>query len=126
PDKVTVRGGSNSQSFTVATKTVASLTYVTVTASYNGSEASASVTVQPATQLPKPSLLAFNPNPVTGGSSTTGTVTLDGPAPSGGALVTLTSSNPSVVPAPGPVSIQGGAASAALQVTPSPVTSAAS
>jgi hypothetical protein len=38
--------------------------------------------------------LGVNPSAVTGGQSTTGTVSLTGPAPEGGAVVTLASANP--------------------------------
>ena len=42
-----------------------------------------------------PTLLSFvcNPNPVEGGQTTTGIVTLSGPAPAGGLLVTITTAN---------------------------------
>jgi len=42
------------------------------------------------------SSLSLNPTSVTGGNSSTGTVTLSGPAPAGGAQVTLSSSNTTV------------------------------
>jgi len=44
--------------------------------------------------------LNLNPTGVTFGSSFTGTVTLSAAAPAGGAMVTLSSSNPAVVPVP--------------------------
>src|SRR5262245_25566074 len=48
--------------------------------------------------------LTFSPSPVIGGNSTTGTVTLTGPAPAGGALVTL-SSSPGIATAPPNVTV---------------------
>jgi subtilase family serine protease len=57
------------------------------TASYNHTGASATLTVTPAL-----SSLAFSPNPVTAGSATTGTITLTGPAPTGGSSVTVAES----------------------------------
>src|SRR5205823_6095474 len=53
----------------------------------------ASLTVMPP-PLPTVSSLTLNPTSVTGGrQSSTGTVTLSGPAPAGGEQVTLSSSN---------------------------------
>jgi hypothetical protein len=69
--------------------------------------------------LPTLSSLALNPTIVTAGSSSTGTVTLNGPAPSGGAQVMLSSSNPNVaaVPSSGSVTVSAGATTAAFIVT---------
>jgi len=59
---------------------------------------------------------------VTGGNSSTGTVTLGGYAPSGGATVSLTSSNISVATAPPTVTVAAGASTATFTVNTSAVT----
>src|SRR6266446_3731163 len=64
---------------------------------------------------PAPNSLAsvsVNPASVTGGNSSTGTVTLSGPAPSGGAQVALSSSNTTAARVPASVTVAAGATSA--------------
>src|SRR5439155_373102 len=63
------------------------------------------------------STLSLNPTTVTGGDSSTGTVTLSGPAPSGGAQVALSSSDPSVATVPSSVTVAAGATSATFTVS---------
>ena len=66
------------------------------------------------------SLLALNPTSVVGGlQSSTGTVTLSGPAPAGGAQVTLSSSNTAVASVPSSATVPAGATSATFTVTTS-------
>lgn len=62
------------------------------------------------------SSLGFQPNPVTGGNPTTGTVLLTGLAPAGGATVTLTSNDP-LVQVPAAVIIPEGSGSATFTAT---------
>ncbi len=62
------------------------------------------------------SSLTLNPTTVQGGNSSTGTVTLSGPAPAGGAVVALSSSNTSVATVPSSVTVSGGATSASFTV----------
>jgi Subtilase family len=68
------------------------------------------------------SSVTLNPTSVNGGNPSTGKVTLSGPAPSGGAVVSLSSSNTSAAAVPPSVTVVAGATSAAFQVTtvPSP------
>jgi len=63
------------------------------------------------------------PTSVNGGTSSTGTVTLSGAAPSGGAVVTL-SSSASAATVPANVTVAAGATSATFTVTTSAVTAA--
>jgi len=70
---------------------------------------------------PTLSAVALNPSSVNGGSSSTGTVTLSGAAPSGGALVYLASSA-SAATVPTSVTVAAGAASATFTVHTSAVT----
>jgi len=75
--------------------------------------------------LPTPVFLSLSlaPSSVTGGNSSTGTVTLDGPAPGGSVVVSLSSSNPSVATVPSGVTIPEGSASATFMVATVAVTS---
>ena len=68
--------------------------------------------------------LAVNPASVVGGQSSTGTVVLSGPAPPGGAVVTLASSKPSVAAVPSSVTVAAGNSSASFTVSTVPVSSA--
>lgn len=67
----------------------------------------------------QPSLntLSLNPTSVVGGNSATGTVTLTAAAPSGGFVVNLSSSNPSVASVPSSVTVPAGATSANFTVS---------
>ncbi|HKG12565.1 MAG TPA: hypothetical protein VKB12_04480, partial [Pyrinomonadaceae bacterium] len=62
--------------------------------------------------------LSFSPSTVTGGcQNSTGTVTLTGPAPSGGVMVSISSASPAVASAPAQVLVPGGASSAQFTAT---------
>jgi len=63
------------------------------------------------------SSLSVNPTSVTGGNSSTGTVTLSGPAPTGGAQITLSSSNTTAASVPSSVTVAAGATSATFTVS---------
>jgi carboxypeptidase T len=54
------------------------------------------------------SALSFNPSEVTGGKPSVGTVTLDAPAPDGGAVVSLSSGNTAAVTVPATVTVPAG------------------
>ncbi len=82
-------------------------------------------TAQAASTTPSPaslSAVSVSPTSVVGGSTAQGTVTLTGGAPSGGALVSLSSANPSVVAVPSSVTVAAGASSVTFGVTTSTVT----
>jgi len=123
PSSVTVAAGATSATFTVSTNAVSASTTVAISAIYAGVTKTASLTVNPAAP-PTPTLtsLALSPTSVTGGNSSTGTVTLSGPAPSGGAQVALSSSNTSVATVPSSVTVAAGATSATFTVSTSTVT----
>ncbi len=123
PSSVTVAAGASSASFTVSTSAVAASTAVTISATYSGATKSASLTVTPAPP-PPPTLssLSLNPTSVVGGvQSSTGTVRLSGPAPSGGVQVTLASSNAAAASVPSSVTVAAGASSASFTVSTSAV-----
>jgi len=124
PPSVTISAGSTTAVFQVTTMTTASSTSVTISASNSGLTQTASLTVtpQPPTGGPTLTSLTFNPNTVVGGSPSVGAVTLSRPAPNGGALVTLSSSNPGVVTVPASVTIGAGATSASFPASTSSVT----
>jgi trimeric autotransporter adhesin len=63
---------------------------------------------------------SLNPTDVAGGSSSTGTVTLDGAAPSGGFVVSLQSGS-TYANVPASVTVPAGATSATFQITTHPV-----
>jgi uncharacterized repeat protein (TIGR03803 family) len=75
--------------------------------------------VDPAAPAPLPTLtgLTLTPSGVVGGQSSTGRVTLGGPAPSGGAIVALSSSSSLVASVPATVKVPGGATSASFVVS---------
>jgi uncharacterized repeat protein (TIGR03803 family) len=75
----------------------------------------------PPTPLPALTVLTLAPSAVVGGQSSSGTVTLGGPAPPGGAIVGLSSSNASVASVPAAVTVPGGATSASFVVSTNPV-----
>jgi len=79
--------------------------------------------VDPAAPARLPTLtgLTLAPAGVVGGQSSTGNVTLGGPAPSGGAIVALSSSSSSVASVPATVTVPGGATSASFVVSTKPV-----
>ena len=119
PLMVTVSPGSTTATFTVATSDVATSTSVTIVALLGGSYASATLTVSP----PPPSVIAVSLSParVEGGTSSTGSVTLDRAAPAGGSVVMLTSSDP-VASVPASVAVVAGENTATFLVTTSAVT----
>lgn len=61
--------------------------------------------------------LAVNPTSVVGGQSSTGLVTLSGPAPSGGMAVTLSSTQPAVASVPPSVTVAAGATSLSFAIS---------
>jgi uncharacterized repeat protein (TIGR03803 family) len=122
PPSVIVAAGSTSATFTVSTTSVSTTTNVAVSGTYSGQAQSATLTVTPPGAVTISSL-TLNPSSVTGGNSSTGTVTLSGIAPSGGAVVTLTSGNTSVATVPSSVTVAAGNTSATFSVSTTTVSS---
>ncbi len=123
PASVTVAAGATSATFTIGTSAVSASTAVTISGTYSGVTKSASLTVTPAAP-PAPTLssLTLNPTSVVGGvQSSTGTVTLSGAAPAGGAIVVLSSSNTAAARVPASVTVAAGATAATFTVTTSAV-----
>jgi len=80
-----------------------------------------SFTPQGTATAPALSAVSVAPSTVVGGSGSTGTVTLTAAAPSGGALVSLSSSNTAVATVPASITIAAGATSATFAATTSSV-----
>jgi uncharacterized repeat protein (TIGR01451 family) len=113
PPRLTVPGGASSKTFKVTTSAVSSNTTANINATYDGLTKGAPLTVTP------PVLTGFSLTPTTiiGGCSTsTGKVTLNGKAPAGGALVSLTNGNPAAN-VPSKVTVPAGAVTATFVVT---------
>jgi LmbE family N-acetylglucosaminyl deacetylase len=116
PASVTVAAGATSAGFSVTTSPVATSTAVTISGSYAGATQTASLTVVP----PGVAALSLSTPSVTGGTSAAGMVTLDGPAPAGGAQVALSSST-GAAQVPSSVTVAAGATATSFVVTTSPV-----
>ena len=117
PPNLTVFTGSTSASFAFVTnKTATASTPVTISASYGASAASLPLTVNPAASTSPPVIgVSVSPASVTGGASSSGTVTLQSAAPSGGAVVQLFSSS-AAASVPASVSVAAGAATATFPI----------
>jgi outer membrane protein assembly factor BamB len=113
PSTVTVAADATSATFTATTKASTSSYSASITASYGGGNASAELTVEPT----KLSAFSISPTTFIAGTSTQGTVTLAKPAPAGGWVVTLTSSQPSLAIPPATVTVAAGSSSATFTVT---------
>jgi hypothetical protein len=118
PANVTIAGGARSATFTITTSGVASQTTSTITASHAGVSRTTTLTVNVASL----SSLTLTPSTVTGGTSATATLTLNGAAPPSGAVVTTASSNTNAAHVPVQVTIPSGSKSIKFTVTTSPVT----
>jgi hypothetical protein len=116
PSSVIVLAGTTRATFTVNTSPVAAPTPATISAAYGGVAHTASLTVVP----PSVSSLALSPTSVIGGAqSSTGAVTLSGPAPAGGAQVLLFSNNTAAAQVPSSVIVLAGTTRATFTVNTS-------
>lgn len=123
PASVTVPAGGTSVSFTVSASAVAASQTGAITASYEGSSRSATLTVRPVGV----GLLTLGPNPVTGPESATGTVTLECPAAPGDIVVGLTSGSPSIAkPAVTSLTIPAGSTTGTFTITTADVAAVSS
>jgi len=119
PPTVTIPAGASSRTFTITTNIVTTNVHGTVTASYAGVSKALAFTVRPI----RVQTLTLSPNPATGGATVAGSLTLECPAPAGGLVVTLSSSNGAVAaPAVSTVTIPAGRSTASFSVRTSPVT----
>jgi hypothetical protein len=120
PASVTIAAGATSTTFPVTTAAVTTSTAVTLSAAWNGVTRTATVTVTPAPPPASLNSLSLTPASVTGGSSSQGTVSLTSAAPTGGLVVSLSSSN-AAAGVPASVTVAAGATSAGFTATTSAV-----
>jgi hypothetical protein len=112
-----VGDGATSATFLIATRPVIAETTVTLTATLGTGSASATLVL-----LPSPLAdLTLNPSRLAGGDQATGTVSLDRPAPEGGAIVSLSSDHPAVAETTASVLIPAGKTSANFMIRTYPV-----
>ena len=124
PGAVTIPEGSSSATFPISTSTVTSPVSATITTTYEGVGHTAAVIVIAAPPSVTVSSLAISPAGVSGSAIATGTVTLSGAAPGGGATVLLSSDNGSAV-VPSSISVPVGTSTGTFSITASPVTTSA-
>ena len=108
PAEVTLPQGSDCTSFTVETLAVATNTAVTLRAQLGAQVLTAPLLVTATPAATQATAFFLDPLSVTGGQSSQATLVLNGQAPAGGFLVTLTSDNPAVL-VPSSVSVPAGA-----------------
>lgn len=121
PPSVLIPEGSASATFPITGNEVAGSSSVIVTASYSGVWSTAGLTVNPA-QLSLSSL-SVSPGSFASGQTATGIIELSGPAPSGGASVSLAGTN-NAISFPPAVTVTQGSDSANFTVTANMVTAA--
>ena len=119
PANVTVPAGQTSATFTATTASVTQTTAVNVSASLNGTTVSTNLFLIVSSAV---SSVTLNPNPVTGGASSTATVTLQSAAPNGNAVVTLASSDTLLAVVPNSVVVPAGQTRATFTVNTGQVT----
>ena len=123
PSTVTIPQGSTSTTFSVGARSVTTATTVTLGASYSSASETFGLTVDPA--LASLKSISVSPASIVSGQSGTGTVTLASAAPSGGAVVSLSSPN-AAVSVPASVTVPQGSTSATFSVTTGTVTTSTS
>jgi hypothetical protein len=119
PEFATVSASTTLGRFDITTGPVDAPTNVTISVTGRGVTRSATLTVSPS--LPALTGLSVNPSSVSGGTPSTGTVTLGSAAPSGGATVSLGSNLPGSASVPATVTVPAGATSASFGITTFPV-----
>src|SRR4029077_8164850 len=109
-------------SFTVTSHPVASPDFAAISATAGQVTQTAVLNVSPGGLTL--SALSIGPTVISSGSTATGTVTLNGAAPAGGASVALSSSNTGIATVPPSVTVPAGATSATFTITAQTVASA--
>jgi hypothetical protein len=122
PVSMTVPAGQTSANFTITTSAVAANAKPTINARYDG------LNLQTNFDLAAPLIQSVSASPQVqyGGLTSMGTVTLTGPAPTGGKSVALSSSNTSRVTVPASVNVPAGQTSANFTITNIPTLANAS
>jgi Bacterial Ig-like domain/F5/8 type C domain len=110
PATITVPAGATTASVNVTAGDPGASTTVTINATSAGVTQSASVSITSANS--GLTSISITPSSVSGGATATGTVTLGGPAPAGGAMVVLSSSSASVASVPSTIVVPAGSTNA--------------
>jgi hypothetical protein len=123
PASVQVAAGNSTNSFTVTTKSVISMTSVQISAQSGSVTKTAWITLGADPNAPVV-LNSVTPSVsgATGGTNISATLFLNGNAPAGGAAVTLSSSNPAAAQVPASVTVPAGQGFQGFTITTSPVT----
>lgn len=103
PSSVVIPNGESSMGFWVDASNVSASTDVVLTATFDGVSKQRTITIQPVDLTN----FVVSPNPIVGGNSGTGTVTLRLAAPAGGAVVAVTD-NSSLIGTPSSVTVPQG------------------
>jgi hypothetical protein len=114
PDTLTIASGQNSGTFAVSTNPATSHRDVAISAKLADATRRAWLSVTPTVVLAS---MSINPTTVSAGGTVTGTVTLTGVAPEGGAVVSLWTGDPAVATVAGPVVVAAGTTSADFAVS---------
>ncbi len=115
PATVHINAGSFSTTVTVTTSSGAATVTATIKATQSGVSKTATLTIKP---TPQPTAVTLSPSTLLGGSNSTATVKINGPAPTGGADISLSSSNVHAK-VPATVHINAGSSSTTVTVTTS-------
>lgn len=118
PSSVTVPANATSTTFILRTTPVDEHTPFIISASHGAATQTIPFTVH-ALQILS---ITLNPAFVVGGTSSTGTVRLTGPAPDTGAVVALSSSDSDVAQVPPSVTVERNATAATFRITTTPIT----
>jgi hypothetical protein len=121
PANFTIPTGAQSGTVTAITSAVTVSTPVTLTASYNSSSKTATITVLPTPGPAALSSIGFFPNVVTGGTAALAILGLTNPAPAGGFTVTLSTNNP-IAMVPATATVPAGETTGSFSVPTSTVT----
>jgi hypothetical protein len=120
PTSVTVPAGAISVLFDITSTPLTSSLAVDVVAILNGIGKSVVLTVETGPETEVASLVV-NPNTVTGGNTSTGTITLRQPAPPGGLVVDLATSHPQAARVPASITVPAGEIRATFPITTLPM-----
>ncbi len=113
PTSVTVLTGTRVASFKVSTVVTRFNVNVTITGSFNGQVRTDTVLIRGAALQS----ITVNPNPIVGGNNATGTATLDWFSFTGGSVVDLSSTLPSVLTVPATVTVPAGQTAGNFAIT---------
>jgi len=122
PASVDVGAGNSTNSFTVTTKPVSTMTSVQISAQSGSVTKSSWITLGADPNAPVVlSSVTPSVNGTTGGNNISATLFLNGNAPAGGAKVTLSSSNPAAAQVPASVTVPAGQGFQGFTITTSAV-----